>query len=216
MKNIAVVFLILFAISLVVFYSLNFGYIPSNKQEVWGAFGDYIGGLLNPLIAFLVFYYVIKTYESQQKYFKKQELENHFFKLYDEFKNEQKVINESNILEDYNKQISNDRIYNIAKFKEWIYKRKDYPNNFFQLLKFLLTYIYKNKEIKDYSFLIKNKLSNLDLVHLALYDMSKEDEQFTNILKQLNIYEFIDLTDDEIISYIFILNEYDLLKDKLK
>ncbi len=73
MKNIAVVFLILFAILLVGFYIYSFGYSISDEQEVWGAFGDYIGGLLNPLIAFLVFYYVIKNYESQQEYFKKQE-----------------------------------------------------------------------------------------------------------------------------------------------
>lgn len=215
MKSIAIVFLILFAISLVVFYSLNFGYIPSNKQEVWGAFGDYIGGLLNPLIAFLVFYYVIKNYESQQEYFKKQEFENHFFKLYDELKYEVTTLRKSNILEQYNEQIEKGSIKDIKQYKELIYKRSDYPNSYFNLLKFILVYTSENKEIKDYSFLIKNKLSNLDLLYLALYDISQENNELNKVLKELNIFEFINLGKKEIPNQDYLFEKYDLLKDKL-
>lgn len=215
MKNIAVVFLILFAILLVGFYIYSFGYSISDEQEVWGAFGDYIGGLLNPLIAFLVFYYVIKNYESQQEYFKKQEFENHFFKLYDELKYEVDTLQKSDILEQYNKQIETGNIIDIKQYKEFIYKRSDYPNSYFNLLKFILVYTSENKEIKDYSFLIKNKLSNLDLLYLALHDISQENNELNKVLKELNIFEFINLGKKEIPNQDYLFEKYDLLKDKL-
>jgi len=214
MKKKSIISLILFAILLIVFYSLNFGYIPSNKQEVWGAFGDYMGGLLNPLIAFLVFYYVIKNYESQQEYFKKQEFENHFFKLYDELKYEVTTLQTSKVLGQYNEQIEKGTIIDIKQYKELICKRSDYPNSYFNLLEFILVYIYENKEIKDFSFLIKNKLTSLDLAYLALHDMTKENEDFTLILKKLNLYEFFDFDNDNLTYVYLILQDYFIFKDK--
>jgi len=214
MKKKSIISLILFAILLIVFYSLNFGYIPSNKQEVWGAFGDYMGGLLNPLIVFLVFYYVIKNYESQQEYFKKQEFENHFFKLYDELKYEVTTLQTSKVLGQYNEQIEKGTIIDIKQYKELICKRSDYPNSYFNLLEFILVYIYENKEIKDFSFLIKNKLTSLDLAYLALHDMTKENEDFTLILKKLNLYEFFDFDNDNLTYVYLILQDYFIFKDK--
>lgn len=42
-------------------YSLQFAYsleLPlSNKQEVWGQMGDFIGGTINPILSFLQFYF---------------------------------------------------------------------------------------------------------------------------------------------------------------
>lgn len=208
--------LILIVVSLIVFglYIYNFGIELSGDQTIWAALGDYIGGILNPLIAFFVFFYVIKNYESQLNYFKKQEFENHFFKLYDELECERRSLHESKILEKFNNQINSDKIVTIEDFKEWIYKRSDYPIKYFKLLEFIITYINENKKIENYSFLVKNKLSNLDLVYLALHDISQDNPKFTETLKNFNIYEFIDLDKEEVKSKNFLLMEYNLLNTK--
>jgi len=39
----------------------------SNINGNWGTFGDYIGGILNPVIAAFAFYLIAKTYELQKK-----------------------------------------------------------------------------------------------------------------------------------------------------
>ncbi len=40
----------------------------------WGTFGDYVGGILNPVIAAFAFYLIAKTYELQKRNWKQQEL----------------------------------------------------------------------------------------------------------------------------------------------
>ncbi len=206
-----------FAFIVVGFYFYNFNDYLTQDQSTWGAFGDYVGGILNPAIAFFVFYYVIKNYESQKEYFRKQEFENHFFKLYDEFKLEQESIHQSKIFEQYNKLIHDDNISEIKPYKEWIYSRGDYPKGYFNLLEFLLKYIHENdKNDTKYIFLIKNKLSNLDLAYIALHDMCKDDNSFSKLLNDLDIYEYFDIEDDDIIDKILLLKDYPLLKDELK
>lgn len=49
------------------FYFFNFRNGLSDKSEVWGTFGDYLGGILNPIIAVFAFYLIAKTYELQKK-----------------------------------------------------------------------------------------------------------------------------------------------------
>ena len=48
------------------FYFVNFHSGLSGKNEVWGTFGDYFGGILNPVIAAFAFYLIAKTYELQK------------------------------------------------------------------------------------------------------------------------------------------------------
>jgi len=38
----------------------------SESNDKWGAFGDYVGGILNPIIAAFAFYLIAKTYELQK------------------------------------------------------------------------------------------------------------------------------------------------------
>jgi len=73
---------VIFIIILIVigFYYVNFQYLPernevwwpffqylSEKNEDWGTFGDYVGGILNPVIASFAFYLIAKTYELQKR-----------------------------------------------------------------------------------------------------------------------------------------------------
>ena len=41
-------------------YVWKFGWVASPKQEHWGQFGDYVGGLLNALFSFLAGGYCVR------------------------------------------------------------------------------------------------------------------------------------------------------------
>ncbi|MEP1741619.1 MAG: hypothetical protein ABJI60_14295 [Kangiellaceae bacterium] len=54
-----VLLIVMSIIALVLYLYFNhFNYSISNQQEVWGQFGDFVGGLLNPIIAFAAFVYL--------------------------------------------------------------------------------------------------------------------------------------------------------------
>lgn len=48
-------------------YIWMFGVSPSSNHEKWGQFGDYFGGLLNPLFAMLAFLAVLQSIELQER-----------------------------------------------------------------------------------------------------------------------------------------------------
>lgn len=48
-------------------YYYSFGGELSSEQGVWGTFGDYTGGILNPLLNFITIYLLIKSFSSQEK-----------------------------------------------------------------------------------------------------------------------------------------------------
>jgi large-conductance mechanosensitive channel len=49
------------------FYFFNFHNGFSKENGDWGTFGDYVGGILNPIIAAFAFYLIDKTYELQKR-----------------------------------------------------------------------------------------------------------------------------------------------------
>lgn len=50
------------------FYFYNFGRLGhiSASKEVWGQFGDYVGGVINPLLSFITIILLIKSLNEQQ------------------------------------------------------------------------------------------------------------------------------------------------------
>ncbi|MCU7920147.1 MAG: hypothetical protein KZQ95_17580 [Candidatus Thiodiazotropha sp. (ex Epidulcina cf. delphinae)] len=50
-----------------IYYFLNFNGQLSQKQEIWGVFGDYIGGTLNPVFSFLALVALLLTIVLQSK-----------------------------------------------------------------------------------------------------------------------------------------------------
>lgn len=46
------------------FYILGY---PESKTDVWGQFGDFVGGILNPILSFTSIYLLIKTLSLQDK-----------------------------------------------------------------------------------------------------------------------------------------------------
>ncbi len=59
---------VVFCIMLIVFgfYFINFHNDFSDANTDWGTFGDYVGGILNPIIAAFAFYLIAKTYALQK------------------------------------------------------------------------------------------------------------------------------------------------------
>lgn len=90
------------AITLLTLFILKFGYSPSDSQESWGQFGDFVGGILNPLfsiIGLLALLHTIvlqskelskstkelkasaKALKRQNKHNARQQFDNNFFQL---------------------------------------------------------------------------------------------------------------------------------------
>lgn len=61
-----IVTIFLIVLIVLVLYFVNFPHHLSDKNEVWGTFGDYVGGILNPVIAAFAFYLIAKSYELQK------------------------------------------------------------------------------------------------------------------------------------------------------
>ncbi|PKO30811.1 MAG: hypothetical protein CVU36_07890 [Betaproteobacteria bacterium HGW-Betaproteobacteria-9] len=56
-----------FALLLILLYFLKFGGSLSSKQEAWGQFGDYAGGILNPLFSVTALFALLYTIVLQSK-----------------------------------------------------------------------------------------------------------------------------------------------------
>jgi len=57
------------------FYIVNFHSGLSKENDVWGTFGDYVGGILNPVIAAFAFYLIAETYKLQKGAYNLQKIE---------------------------------------------------------------------------------------------------------------------------------------------
>ncbi|PTV59132.1 hypothetical protein [Pseudomonas putida] len=58
---------LLIAISLLTLFVIKFGYAPSDSQESWGQFGDFVGGILNPLFSIIGLFALLHTIVLQSK-----------------------------------------------------------------------------------------------------------------------------------------------------
>lgn len=67
--------LCLVAVVILGFYFGNFHGGLSTENGVWGTFGDYVGGILNPLIASFAFYLIAETYKLQKEAYNLQKTE---------------------------------------------------------------------------------------------------------------------------------------------
>ena len=98
----AVVTALLIAVLLLTLFIRKFGFLTADTQDAWGQFGDFIGGILNPLfsvIGLLALLYTIvlqstemqnstkelkasaKSLEKQNKHYARQQFDANFFQL---------------------------------------------------------------------------------------------------------------------------------------
>ncbi len=58
---------VVLAMSAVVAYSISFHNLPTNENPAaWGAFGDFLGGLLNPLVSGLTLFVAVQVWQLQR------------------------------------------------------------------------------------------------------------------------------------------------------
>ncbi len=67
--KIPISFLIIFTFAPLITYIYNFGIIFSDKPEAWGVFGDFIGGVLNPILSFSTLIAVLYSLKIQRDEF---------------------------------------------------------------------------------------------------------------------------------------------------
>jgi hypothetical protein len=71
MTNRYVVVAILLIASVCLSYVLNFyfklGYVISDKTDAWGQLGDFIGGVINPILSFMSFLFIVKSLNLQNE-----------------------------------------------------------------------------------------------------------------------------------------------------
>lgn len=49
-----------------IYFGMVLGQMPAQDAEKWGQFGDFIGGLLNPIVAFAAFYWLTQSVKIQK------------------------------------------------------------------------------------------------------------------------------------------------------
>jgi hypothetical protein len=62
-----VIFSIMVALLLISLYFWKFPNVLAEKQDVWGQFGDYVGGILNPLFSLTALFALLYTIKLQSK-----------------------------------------------------------------------------------------------------------------------------------------------------
>ena len=50
-----------------VYFALMLDQPPADNADKWGAFGDFVGGLLNPIVAFAAFYWLTQSVKLQRR-----------------------------------------------------------------------------------------------------------------------------------------------------
>jgi hypothetical protein len=66
-----------FVVAVIAVYIFMFGVERSSDQAVWGAFGDYFGGILNPVFAFFAFLGVLWSLDMQSKQIRQLSRDRH-------------------------------------------------------------------------------------------------------------------------------------------
>lgn len=49
-----------------IYFGIVLGQMPAEDAEKWGQFGDFVGGLLNPIVAFAAFYWLTQSVKIQK------------------------------------------------------------------------------------------------------------------------------------------------------
>lgn len=231
---------VILGLTIIAFYFIRFSESFSKDEATWGQFGDYIGGILNPLFSMIGIYALLHTIKLQSKELHesteqlknsaialdlqnnvlvRQQFENTFFQLFEVF----------------NQLVKNMLLTTLKDKKN--YGREGINKVYFQRIKFVL---YSNStrknieksELKDIEFLLKSLKINVELsaYFRTLYSIIKfvdnsqlpfEDKKFyTNLVRAqltdaelgLLFYNCLCLPKYEQSKFIPLIIRYDLLE----
>ncbi len=110
----------LFFIAIIVPYLINFGSGWSNSNEVWGQFGDYVGGSLNPIFGLITLLVILFNTRMQRR-----EMENNREMMLTQSKimNRQLELVEQKAIEEFTfqllEEVRTDSLIKKAKSKQW-------------------------------------------------------------------------------------------------
>ena len=216
-----IIIIAIIAIAIIFFYFNSFETIfPTDTDQdlrgAFGAFGDYFGGLLNPLVGGISVYLIYITWQMSRKEFKAtrkemalQTFDNHFFQvigiwenlinsleIYEKGKNYKgraviRQIPDDYFSREYDKNIENEN--NVVKEFQLI--QSQYFSLIFQLLllidgiDFIEDKIEKVKVKKRYILILKSILTTKDL-SIIIYDLSLKSEIY-NLINEYCLFENI-------------------------
>ncbi len=82
-KILLVLFTVLLSVLLLYLYFFHDGF--SSDQNIWGNFGSYFGGVAGTILSFVAIIYIYEDIKGQKKNQQRQEDQNNFFKLLENF-----------------------------------------------------------------------------------------------------------------------------------
>lgn len=174
LNGLAWVAIILFLVTASLYF-YNFHGVFSTAKSDWGTFGDFIGGTLNPLFAFLSLIAIIYTISIQT-----QELEY----SRDELKATKEELEKSRIAQE--EQSESFKMQNISV------KQQTFENTFFKLLE------HHNELIGElYEEIEKDNLGRIFIYGDALVESLKKDNK--NIIKTyfMTLYQILKFVDQQ-------------------
>lgn len=185
-------------------YKVNFGETLSSDNAVWGTFGDFFGGTLNPILAFVSFLAVIYTVAIQNKQFKTNEktqaiqqfegffaymaaeLRDIFKGLDDETKNVQSYLDVGRDKFPLKNKLRTN--FELVRFFMYLYQVLKHIHN-------LDDKFFEFEDKKRYSNIIRAGLSNeiLQLIYLNCVDFGKPKiDDFQEYKKLITEFSFLE------------------------
>ncbi len=187
-------------------YFINFHKSVSSSNEVWGTFGDFVGGTLNPILAALAFYWLTASIRLQLKELKdtRTVLEDTALHQQELAKLENKNVNIQNKIYEL-QQLTLEKQIQTSKSQQEQISLQNFENIFFQLLKTKkesidsIHYEYQSfseKKIYTAQIAIKKLTQNLQYQRnsISTYYNDELTEYFSSYFRI--IYETVKTCDD--------------------
>ncbi|MCP5381728.1 MAG: hypothetical protein H6912_05105 [Kordiimonadaceae bacterium] len=187
---------ILAFVIIIIFYIVNLWGSISTKSEDWGTFGDYVGGLGNPVIALAVLYYVYHAFKIQKEELRatKEALKttsDEAVKQTGIAKINTSVITLATICREITTCINHTE-KEIIKKRDFLRKAEEIKNRYIKIQKQcdeegLRDKIEQNESFSTLSDLIKEMPKDVELIEEQKTILNKQLTDFSKVLTQSNI-----------------------------
>ena len=208
-------------------YSQYFVFPLSSDHSRWAEFGEYVGGVLNPILSFLAFIGLLLTLYLQKRSIQTQSFENHFFNLLNYYYKILDGINIGNINEkDFisgrkcfkffsdsilSRHLVFDNCVNrIDTYNDFYYRYNNEVGHYFRHLYRVYLYIDKSNvtdsDKTKYTGILRAQLSFDELVVLFYNGISKNGEKFKPLIEKYEMFEnlpntFLHDINDDLLKY---------------
>ena len=190
-------------------YWLNFGFINkfeiSNSQEHWGLLGDFLGGVINPILTFLTIIILVRSLtlqkeevEKVKKHEKIRSFETHFFNMI----GSQKVLYESfslKIVED-NQKTEHRAAQAVISLEDTIINHKNAGSSFDEI-----ALLFEDYDVEDKIYSVVRTFS----IIVKLIEKKLRDDCGFDKTERIEYYEIlINYTDFSLVRLVLIAFKY--------